>query len=202
MSPARSSWFAHRRSLRCTWPARSCSTSSVWIWVTAYVLLLNRYVKKSSVTPAEVEQIVGAPVEMAFPNDYTRVTRAIQDGKGVDPTSELGKCYAELGAYMLQKKLTAPEARGGRFVEYFNISPARFRLSEAKAEPCFNRRPSVCSVDSAESQHVIVKVRLYIPPVQFVVRTVGQTSAADAPSLRSVCRWIPRSANSLTRKLR
>jgi hypothetical protein len=33
---------------------------------------------------------------------------------------------------------------------------------------------------------VIVKVRLYIPPLQFVFRTVGQASAADAPSLRSV----------------
>ena len=33
---------------------------------------------------------------------------------------------------------------------------------------------------------VIVKVRLYIPPLQFVIRTVGQASVADAPSLRSV----------------
>jgi hypothetical protein len=33
---------------------------------------------------------------------------------------------------------------------------------------------------------VIVKLRLYIPPLQFVIRTVGQASVADAPSLRSV----------------
>jgi Flp pilus assembly CpaE family ATPase len=95
-------------------------------------VLLNRYVKKSSVTPTEVEQIVGAPVEIAFPNDYTRVNRAIQEGKGVDPASELGKCYAELGAYMLQKKLTAPEASRRRFVEYFNITPARFSLERSR----------------------------------------------------------------------
>ena len=95
-------------------------------------VLLNRYVKKSSVTPAEVEQIIGAPVEIAFPNDYTRVNRAIHEGKGVDLASELGKCYAELGAYMLQKKLTAPEASRRRFVEYFNITPARFSLERSK----------------------------------------------------------------------
>ena len=94
-------------------------------------VLLNRYVKKSSVTSAEVEQIVGAPVELAFPNDYTRVSRAIQEGKGVDPASELGKCYAELGAYMLQKKLTAPEASRRRFVEYFTSRQRASRWNEA-----------------------------------------------------------------------
>ncbi len=50
----------------------------------------------------------------------------------MDPASELGKCYAELGAYMLQKKLTAPEASRRRFVEYFNITPARFSLERSK----------------------------------------------------------------------
>lgn len=95
-------------------------------------VLLNRYVKRSSVTPAEVEQIVGAPVEIAFANDYLRVGRAIQEGKGVDPNCELGKSCAALGALMLQSKRTAPEASRKRFVDYFNITPARFSLERTK----------------------------------------------------------------------
>jgi pilus assembly protein CpaE len=96
-------------------------------------VLLNRYAKRSSITPAEVEQIVGAPVQITFANDYARVARAIQEGKGVDPNSEFGKSCAELGAYMLETKRTAPGASRKRFVDYFNITPARFSLERTKS---------------------------------------------------------------------
>jgi pilus assembly protein CpaE len=91
-------------------------------------VLLNRYVKRSSMSPAEVEQVVGAPVMMTFMNDYARVGRAIQEGGAVEQGSELGRGFTELAGQMLDRKLSAPAESKRRFVEYFNISPAKFSL--------------------------------------------------------------------------
>jgi hypothetical protein len=96
-------------------------------------LLLNRQVKRSSVSAAEVEQIVGAPVMMTFPNDYPRVAKAIKDGEAVDATSELGRSFAQLGAQMLERTPESKVESKRRFVEYFNISPARFSLERIKS---------------------------------------------------------------------
>ena len=96
-------------------------------------VLLNRYIKRTSISPAEVEQVVGAPVMMTFSNDYLRVGRAIQEGGSVDQASELGRAYKELAAQMLDRKATAPTEPKRKFVEYFNISPAKFALERSKS---------------------------------------------------------------------
>lgn len=96
-------------------------------------LLLNRQVKRSSVSAAEVEQIVGAPVMMSFPNDYPRVAKAIKDGAAVETGSELGRSFADLGAQMLERTPELKVESKRRFVEYFNISPARFSLERSKS---------------------------------------------------------------------
>jgi pilus assembly protein CpaE len=95
-------------------------------------VLLNRYVKRTSISPAEVEQVVGAPVMMTFGNDYARVARAIQEGGAVDQKSELGRSYTELAGQMLDKKIAAKIEPKRKFVEYFNISPAKFSLERSK----------------------------------------------------------------------
>ena len=95
-------------------------------------VLVNRYIRKSGVPPAEVEQIVGAPVLMTFPNDYSRVAKSIQAGSSIDADCELGRSCARLGEQLLEKKAPqAPEAKR-RFVEYFNITPARFAIERGK----------------------------------------------------------------------
>ena len=52
----------------------------------------------------------------------------------MEPPPNWAEGFAELGAQMLER---THRARGveseRRFVEYFNISPARFRWSEAKS---------------------------------------------------------------------
>lgn len=88
-------------------------------------ILLTRYTKKSEVTPQQVEEIVGAPVQMTFPNDYARVTEAIREGRVIDTACELGRQCQALGQMMASKK--APDAtKRRRFVEYFTLTPARF----------------------------------------------------------------------------
>lgn len=92
-------------------------------------VLVNRYNKRSPIDVDQVEQLVGAPVLMTFANDYTRLTKAVAEGKPVDGTCELGRQCQALGEFMLDKKpaIAVREARR-RFVEYFSISPSRFTL--------------------------------------------------------------------------
>jgi pilus assembly protein CpaE len=89
-------------------------------------LLVNRHAKRSTLLPSEIEELVGAPVMMTFPNDYARVSRAITQGATVDPNSELGRTYGQLAAHMSEKASgPAPEPRR-KLIEYFNIKSARF----------------------------------------------------------------------------
>ena len=46
--------------------------------------------------------------------------------------SELGRGCKELAAQMLDRKTAAPAESKRRFVEYFNISPAKFSLERRK----------------------------------------------------------------------
>jgi pilus assembly protein CpaE len=95
-------------------------------------LLVNRYSKRSALLPSEIEQIVGAPVMMTFPNDYARVTKAISEGANVDPNSELGRAHAQLAAHMSEKGSGPAVEPRRKFVEYFNITPARFSFERAR----------------------------------------------------------------------
>lgn len=96
-------------------------------------VLLNRFSKKTSILPSEVEQVVGAPVMMTFPNDYTRVAQAITNGTSVDSGSEIGRACDELASRMVERKSSAQPETRRKFVEYFNISPARFSFDRGKS---------------------------------------------------------------------
>jgi len=86
-------------------------------------VLLNRAQKKSVISPAQIEGLLGVPVHMSFVNDYQGIHRALQAGKPVDPSSELGKQFAALAASIQGKPKPAELERGKRFVEYFSILP-------------------------------------------------------------------------------
>ena len=78
-------------------------------------------------SPAEVEQIVGAPVMMTFPNDYPRVTRRpLRTEKRCGAPSELGRSLRRTGSVNVELTAESKVESKRRFVEYFNISPARF----------------------------------------------------------------------------
>lgn len=95
-------------------------------------LLLNRYHKRSAVSPSDVEQLVGVPVAATFANDYNRVAQAISDAKPIDGGSELGRQCGAFADMLLEKKQASAPQPKKRLVEYFAITPARFTLDSSK----------------------------------------------------------------------
>src|SRR5215472_7515864 len=67
-------------------------------------VLLNRCQKRSLITPQQIEQLLGLPVHLTFPNDYQGVQRALSEGRWVEPHTELGKQFAFLAQSMLETK--------------------------------------------------------------------------------------------------
>ncbi len=90
-------------------------------------ILLNRCQKRPLISPAQIEELLGLPVHMTFPNDYQGVHKAMSDGKPVDFNSDLGRQCTALAGSLLDKKVTDPEAKR-RFVEYFSLTPTRLSL--------------------------------------------------------------------------
>lgn len=95
-------------------------------------VLLNRCQKRPIITPEQIEELLGIPVQMTFPNDYQGVHRALTFGRGVDPASDLGRQFSILAHSMLdQPQRNAPDSKK-RFIEYFSVSPGRYALAETK----------------------------------------------------------------------
>lgn len=90
-------------------------------------VLLNRYHRRSLVTPAQIESLLGVPIAFTFQNDYQGVHAALQDGRAVEPASELGKQFQALADAVLEiKSEEAPQAQQKRrIVEFFSILPQR-----------------------------------------------------------------------------
>src|SRR5271170_6440441 len=88
-------------------------------------VLLNRYPKRSLITPQQIEQLLGVPIHMTFPNDYQGVQRAMTAGRWVEPASELGRQFTALAQAMLEAKTAlAPEPKK-RFIEFFSVVPGK-----------------------------------------------------------------------------
>ena len=91
-------------------------------------VLLNRAQKRAVISPSQIEELLGIPVAMTFPNDYQGVHRALTMGRNVEPSTELGKQFSKLAQSMLEKKgVAAPQAKKS-FVEYFSLLPGRYSL--------------------------------------------------------------------------
>jgi pilus assembly protein CpaE len=94
-------------------------------------VLVNRVAKRPVITPEQIEQILGLPVFMTFPNDYLGVHRALTAGRCVDQASELGRCCSHLAHALVEKKQTpAATPHKKRFIEYFSIVPNRVSLEQ------------------------------------------------------------------------
>jgi pilus assembly protein CpaE len=90
-------------------------------------VLLNRYHKKSLVSPSQIESLLGVPIAFTFQNDYQGVHAALQDGRAVEPASELGKQFQALADAILGVKNEEPgqAPHKKRIVEFFSILPQR-----------------------------------------------------------------------------
>ncbi len=100
-------------------------------------VLLNRCQKNNIISPAQIEQLLGLPIQLTFPNDYQGVHRALTLGKWVEPTTELGRQFGLLAQHMVEARAKPVAANGKkRFLEYFSVVPGRFAIQE-------NKKPAV-----------------------------------------------------------
>ncbi len=92
-------------------------------------VLLNRMHRRAVVTTEQIENLLGVPVYMSFPNDYQGVHRALQAGRAVEPDSELGKQFTVFANRTLGRKGDVSKKSKSeskkRLAEYFSILPGR-----------------------------------------------------------------------------
>lgn len=89
-------------------------------------VLVNRVTNRPVITPQQIEHILGLPVYMTFPNDYSGVHRALTAGRAIDPGTELGRNVTRLAQSLAERHhvpQSAPTRK--RFIEYFSIMPSR-----------------------------------------------------------------------------
>lgn len=96
-------------------------------------VLLNRCQKRPIITPQQIEDLLGLPIQMTFPNDYVGVHRALTLGKGVEAGTELGKQFTLLAQSMTEKP-QAPVASKKRFLEYFSVVPPQSQYAVAETK--------------------------------------------------------------------
>jgi pilus assembly protein CpaE len=99
-------------------------------------VLLNRCQKNNIISPSQIEQLLGLPIQMTFPNDYQGVHRALTLGKWVEPTSELGRQFGVLAQSMVESRTRGSAAPAKkRFLEYFSVVPGRFAAATEGKKP-------------------------------------------------------------------
>jgi pilus assembly protein CpaE len=88
-------------------------------------VLLNRCPKRSLISPQQIEQLLGVPIYMTFPNDYQGVQRAMTAGRWVESSSELGRQFTSLAQCMLESKPAPAPEQKKRFIEFFSVAPGK-----------------------------------------------------------------------------
>jgi Flp pilus assembly CpaE family ATPase len=96
-------------------------------------VLLNRCQKRPLITPEQIEELLGLPVQLTFPNDYQCVHRALAAGTPIDMSSDLGRQCVSLAQTMVDRKAPAAVDTKKRFIEFFSISPAKYTIENKKS---------------------------------------------------------------------
>ena len=86
-------------------------------------VLVNRCQKRQVISNDQIEQILGLPVQMIFPNDYQGVHKAVTLGRWIDFNSDLGK-HVHYFATNLADSRKGPAGQTPakkKFLEYFSV---------------------------------------------------------------------------------
>ena len=83
-------------------------------------VVLNRCHKKPLFTKEQVEELLGLPVVVSFPNDYLGVNRAMTAGKWMEPDTEMGVMFAAFAKSLIEKRPIAKESK--KFLEFVTTS--------------------------------------------------------------------------------
>lgn len=97
-------------------------------------VLVNRCQKRPLITPAQIEELLGLPVYMSFPNDYRTVTRALATGSVVDFATEFGQECIRLAHSLSNGRPAQPSTADTkkRFLEHFFLSPKQAAVPAEK----------------------------------------------------------------------
>lgn len=95
-------------------------------------VLLNRCQKRPLITPQQIEQLLGLPVHMTFPNDYQGVQRSLTFGRWVETNTDLGKQFNLLAQTMLENKQGPAVVDKKKFIEFFSVVPGKAPIRETK----------------------------------------------------------------------
>ncbi len=90
-------------------------------------ILLNRVHKRAAISSAQIEELLGVPVMLTFPNDYQGVHKALSAGCPVESNTDMGKQLVQLAKTLLDRNVQTAEPKK-RLVEYFSILPARYTM--------------------------------------------------------------------------
>jgi pilus assembly protein CpaE len=82
-------------------------------------VVLNRVSKQSPLTPQQVQDVLGVPVQYSFINDYLVVNRATTSGDFVDPKSKLGRQFEELASGLLNRAVAETGSKR-KFLEFLS----------------------------------------------------------------------------------
>jgi pilus assembly protein CpaE len=81
-------------------------------------VVLNRMHKNPLFSKDQVEDLLGVPVVRVFANDYQAVNRAVENGKMLEPDSELGKSFADFAAQLMDQPGLKVDPAKRRFLEF------------------------------------------------------------------------------------
>jgi pilus assembly protein CpaE len=86
-------------------------------------VVLNRMRKNPLFSQAQVEELLGQPVTRVFANNYLAVNHAVEEGKLLDSSSELGQSFAEFAAQLMDQPDVKQAASKRRFLDFFKPAP-------------------------------------------------------------------------------
>jgi pilus assembly protein CpaE len=98
-------------------------------------VIVNRFPKRSAVSPGQIQDLLGVPVFRIVPNDYPAVMKAMNNARYVDPETELGRAYEEIGRALCERKNAAAESKKKKFIEFFSMQPRAESSSEERRFP-------------------------------------------------------------------
>jgi len=87
-------------------------------------VLVNRCQKRQVISNEQIEQILGLPVQMIFPNDYQGVHKSVTLGRWIDFNSDLGKHVHYFASNLVEgRKSGGPQTPAKKkFLEFFSVN--------------------------------------------------------------------------------
>ena len=97
-------------------------------------VVLNRMQKHPLFSKDQVEDLLGVAVARVFANDYQAVNRAVENGKLLEPDSELGRSFADFAAQLMDQPVVKTDSTKRRFLEFLR-PPATAAAPRASRPP-------------------------------------------------------------------